>query len=113
MTMLPLFVAFLLSATLTAPQAVAQGPAVTTSGKPSADEKRCLAAKRRVTRQQEVVADVAARTIRERRVRDTCATKQLCARADRALKASETRKTRYDRQLAQFESEAANLCRMP
>jgi len=82
----------------------------TTDARPTSDEKRCKASRRRVERQQEVIAEAQARVEREKAARATCRTKRSCDSLDRALKASQVRSERHAKQLAQFESEAGKAC---
>ena len=99
--------------------AAAQGPPERVSSdatarvKPTAAEKRCLASRRRVERQREVIEQADARIAKERAARESCKTKRACDSLDRALNASETRQRRHAKQLAQFESEAAKACAAP
>ena len=96
-----------------APIALAQSPAAaspTTTARPTSDEKRCKASRRRVERQQEVIAEAQARVDREKAARATCKTRRACDSLDRALKASEVRSERHAKQLAQFEAEASKAC---
>jgi hypothetical protein len=92
----------------------ADGPAPLGEGgdrvKPTAAQKRCLAATRRVERQREVITEADARTTRERSARQACRTRRACDSLDRALKAGEARRVRYAKQLAQFEAEASTIC---
>jgi hypothetical protein len=81
--------------------------------KPTAAEKRCLASRRRVERQNEVIAEADARIAKERTAREGCKTKRACENLDRALNASETRRQRHEKQFAQFESEARKACATP
>lgn len=98
--------------------ALAQGPpapggASPVSGaraKPTAAEKRCLASRRRVERQLEVIAQADARIAKERIARESCKTRRACENLDRALNASKTRDQRHAKQLAQLESEALKAC---
>jgi hypothetical protein len=78
--------------------------------KPTTAEKRCLASRRRVERQHEVIAEADARLAKERKAREACKTKRACENLDRALNASETRQHRHAKQLEQFESEAQKAC---
>ena len=78
--------------------------------RPTAAQKRCLAATRRVERQLEVIADAKARTERERRAREACRTRRACDNLDRALKAAQARHARNVKQLEKFESEANAIC---
>ena len=104
---------------LSAESAVAQGTTdraasvPTVRVKPTAAEKRCLASRRRVERQQEVITQADARIAKERTARQSCKTKRACDSLDRALNASEARHQRHAKQLAQFESEAAKACAAP
>jgi len=99
-----------------APHALAQVPASPApaaqapKAKPTSDEKRCIASRRRVERQQAVIAEADARVERDKASREGCKTKRACDSLDRALKASSTRQQRYGKQLAQFESEASKAC---
>jgi hypothetical protein len=92
--------------------APASGSSATTGArtKPTAAEKRCLASRRRVERQNEVIAEADARLAKEQKARASCKTKRACESLDRALKASETRQQRHAKQLAQFESETRKAC---
>ena len=83
---------------------------VVRGAKPTAAQKRCLASKRRVERQNEVIAEADARIVKERKAREGCKTKRACESLDRALNASETRRQRHEKQFAQFESEAQKAC---
>ena len=81
--------------------------------KPTAAQKRCLASRRRVERQNEVIAEADARVVKEQKARETCKSKRACESLDRALKASHTRHQRHEKQLAQFESETQKACAAP
>jgi len=89
--------------------APAAAPA-TTNAKPTSDEKRCKASRRRIERQQEVITEAQARVDREKAARATCKTRRSCDSLDRALKASQVRSERHEKQLAHFESEASKAC---
>jgi hypothetical protein len=80
------------------------------AARPDAAAKRCLAAQRRVERQKQVVRDVEARIARDRQARERCESRRTCVRLDRALKASDARRTRLDKQLAQLVIEADQAC---
>jgi hypothetical protein len=117
---MPLIALVILSLLISLEDASAEGapatPAMTEStvptarAKPTAAEKRCLASRRRVERQHEVIAEADARLAKERKARESCKTKRTCDNLDRALKASETRQQRHAKQLEQFESEARKAC---
>ena len=77
---------------------------------PEATGKRCQAAQRRVERQKQVLSDFEARAAKDREARSRCETKRNCARLDHALVAHDARRTRYHRQLAQYEADAKRLC---
>lgn len=98
------------------PCAIAQdaspaAPAATSAkAKPTSEEKRCTASRRRVDRQNEVIAEANARIEREKAARAACKGKRACDSLDRALAAAQTRSQRFAKQLAQFESEASKAC---
>jgi len=81
--------------------------------RPTAAEKRCIASRRRVERQNEALVQADERDAKERSARDSCKTKRACENLDRALKASEARRQRLAKQLAQFEAEATKACELP
>lgn len=78
--------------------------------KPTAAEKRCLASRRRVERQHEATAEAEMRVARERSARESCKSKRVCDNLDRALNASEARRQRHEKRLAQFDAEAKKAC---
>ena len=84
--------------------------AAATDARPTSDQKRCKASRRRVERQQEVIAEAQARVDRENAARASCRTKRSCDSLDRALKASQVRSERHAKQLSKFASEAAKAC---
>ena len=85
-------------------------PETAVRAKPTAAEKRCLASRRRVDRQHEVIAEADARVAKEQKAKASCKTKRACDSLDRALNASQTRHQRHAKQLAQFEGEAQKAC---
>jgi septal ring factor EnvC (AmiA/AmiB activator) len=78
--------------------------------RPTAEQKRCAAAERRVDRHRESLAQLDARLERQRQAREACASPRACDRVDREIKSEETRRRRIERQLAQFESESEAIC---
>ena len=123
--LMPLATLLIIALLVFSGDAVAQGTPASTPGasgagaagsvpaaraRPTAAEKRCLASRRRVERQNEVIAEADARVAKERNARDSCKTKRACDSLDRALKASETRHQRHEKQLALFASEAQKAC---
>lgn len=106
-----LFAIVLVSGTALAQGAPASGsPAAASGARPTAVEKRCMASRRRVERQNEAIVQADARTEKERTARASCTTKRACENLDRALKASEARKQRLAEQLAVFRAEAEKRC---
>ncbi|HVE49820.1 MAG TPA: hypothetical protein VNG69_09425, partial [Casimicrobiaceae bacterium] len=79
----------------------------------TAAEKRCLASRRRVERQNEALTQAAAREEKEHTARAVCKTKRACENLDRAIKASDVRRERLAKQLAQLEAEATKVCELP
>lgn len=78
--------------------------------KPAAKSRQCVKAERRVANEQRWEARADATIERDRKAREACATKAICARYDARIKAMETRKTRHGARLAKFRTEAAKAC---
>ena len=108
-----LFVLALIAGAADAQVAPASGASTAaTRERPTAAEKRCIASRRRVERQNEALGEADAREAKERSARASCKTKRACENLDRALKASEVRRERLAKQLAQFETEATKACEL-
>ena len=109
-----LFAIALVAGTAYAQAAPASDAPTTVSRAPvTAAEKRCLASRRRVERQNEALVQAAAREEKERDARAVCKTKRACENLDRAIKASDVRRERLAKQLAQLEAEATKVCKLP
>ena len=99
-----------LAIALAQPAPVVAAAPVSTDARPTSDQKRCKASRRRVERQQEVIAEAQARVERDKAARATCKGKRACESLDRALNAARVRSERHAKQLAHFEAEAGKAC---
>jgi predicted nucleic acid-binding Zn-ribbon protein len=80
------------------------------SERPTAEQRRCAAAERRVARHRETLAQLDVRLDRQRKARAACTTARACDSIDREIRSEETRRRRIGRQLEQFETEARSIC---
>jgi len=78
--------------------------------KPAAKSRQCEKAERKVANEEKWEANAGATIERDRKARETCATKEVCERYDARIKAMETRKSRHDTRLAKFRAAAAKAC---
>jgi len=97
----------------TAPPSAAARPAPATPGNLSREEKRCNAALRRVERHRETIAETRKAQDANLRTAENCATKRACEQASHRERSLLARRERQERQLAQLEAEARNLCDAP
>ena len=96
-----------LLALATAPAAVADdvpGPATEAI-------RKCDTAQRRVAKEEASLAATADELDRDRRGKESCATKGACARFDAAIKSMELRKAQHETRLAKFKSDAEQICK--
>ena len=77
---------------------------------PATKSRQCEKAERRVANEEKWEAKAGATIERDRKARETCATKEVCERYDARIKAMETRKSRHATRLAKFKAEAAGAC---
>ena len=90
-----------------------EAPTTASRPRPTAAEKRCIASRRRVERQNEALTQAAAREEKEHDARAVCKTRRACENLDRAIKASDVRRERLAKQLTQLEAEATKVCELP
>lgn len=88
----------------------ASGPASAAPQRPTAAEKRCAAAERRVERHREGLDALDARLARDEAARAACTRPRACEQLDRTLKSEAARRKRIAAQLAQLQDEARAIC---
>jgi hypothetical protein len=104
------FCAALIGLTLALP-ASAQIPPPAGEHSPSAANRKCDSMQRRVAKEQKSLASFDETIATDKKGRDTCASKPMCARYDLAIKAMEARKAQHETRLAKFKSEAEDVCK--
>jgi hypothetical protein len=77
----------------------------------SATNKKCDSMQRRVAKEQKSLASFDETIAADKKGRETCASKPMCARYDQAIKAMEARKAQHETRLAKFKSEAEDACK--
>jgi len=75
--------------------------------------KRCDAANKRVVREQKDVAATLEALGRERKARDGCASRSVCARIDDNIATLEKRHQRHEVRLVRSRGEVLDVCRPP
>lgn len=75
--------------------------------------KRCEAAHKRVAREQKDVAATLEALGRERKARETCASRTACARIDDNIATIEKRHQRHEVRLVRSRGEVIDACRPP
>ena len=94
-----------------APAAFAQIPPPAGEQSQSAANKKCDSMQRRIAKEQKSLASFDETIATDKKGRETCASKPMCARYDQAIKAMEARKAQHETRLAKFKSEAGDVCK--
>jgi len=77
----------------------------------SAANKKCDSMQRHIAKEQRSLASFDQTIAADKKGRETCASKAMCARYDQAIKAMEARKAQHEARLAKFKSDAENDCK--
>jgi len=77
----------------------------------SAANKKCDSMQRHIAKEQKSLASFDETIATEKKGRETCASKAMCARYDQGIKTIEARKTQHEARLAKFKSDAENVCK--
>ena len=91
--------------------AFGQIPPPTGEQSQSAANRKCDSMQRRIAKEQKSLASFDETIATDKKGRETCASKPMCARYDQAIKAMEARKAQHETRLAKFKSEAENVCK--
>jgi hypothetical protein len=76
----------------------------------AADTKQCQVAKRKVEREQRSLAAATDLIAHDKRARETCTSRSVCARYDAEIADTERRSARVANRLARYQAEAAAAC---
>lgn len=96
------------------PPSVAQTGTATeaAAAAPSAEvSKKCLAATRKVDREQKALAAAVDSIAKDKKGRESCSTKSMCSRYDAAIDSMEKRKSRHETRLTRFREDADSACK--
>ena len=104
------FCAALIALTFGLP-AFAQIPPLAAEQPQSTANKKCDSMQRRIAKEQKSLATFDETIATDKKGRETCASKPMCARYDQAIKAMEARKAQHETRLAKFKSEAEDVCK--
>ncbi len=85
--------------------------ATATLSKPAAN-KKCDSWQRRVAAEQKSLVDASDSIAKDKRARESCATKGACARYDQAIKSMEARRSRHETRLGKFKIDAEKACKV-
>ena len=103
----PLLIALALSAAL---PASAQSPAPTATGA-AEPSKSCLTARKKEDKEQRSLTSANDSIAKDRKARESCSSKSMCARYDSAITAMEKRQARHETRLARFKEDVEKACK--
>jgi hypothetical protein len=105
------FVWTLIAWTLALPAFAQIPPAPAGEQSRSAATRKCDSMQRHIAKEQKSLASFDETIATDKKGRETCASKPMCARYDQAIKAMEARKVQHEARLAKFKSEAESACK--
>jgi hypothetical protein len=102
----PLLVAFALAVAL---PAAAQAPApAAVAAEPS---KSCMTARKKEDKEQRSLTSANESIAKDKKARESCSSKSMCARYDSAIAAMEKRQARHETRLARFREDVEKACK--
>ena len=113
--MTPIFplVPLLLMAAVALPAAAqTSAPAAAPAASPTGPEptKQCVTARKREDREQRSLTAAIDAIARDRKARESCSSKSMCARYDTAISAMEKRQARHETRLTRFKEDVDKAC---
>jgi flagellar motility protein MotE (MotC chaperone) len=112
--MMPIFpfVPLLFMAAVALP-AAAQTTAPAPAASPTSTEptKQCVTARKREDREQRSLTAATDAIARDRKARESCSSKSMCARYDTAISAMEKRQARHETRLTRFKEDVDKACK--
>jgi hypothetical protein len=101
-----LLAALVLCAALPA-YAQAAAPAAASAAEPT---KACLTARKKEDKEQRSLTSANESIAKDRKGRESCSSKSMCARYDSAISAMEKRQARHETRLARFKEDVEKAC---
>ena len=116
--MTPIFplVPLLLMAAVALPAAAqTSAPAAAPAASPTGPEptKQCVTARKREDREQRSLTAAIDAIARDRKARESCSSKSMCARYDTAISAMEKRQARHETRLTRIKEDVDKACKTP
>lgn len=108
------FVPLLLMAAVALPAAAqTSAPAAAPVASPTGPEptKQCVTARKREDREQRSLTAAIDAIARDRKARESCSSKSMCARYDTAISAMEKRQARHETRLTRFKEDVDKACK--
>ena len=99
------FFALLLAVTLS-PPAAAQ--TASTGAEPT---KQCMTARKKEDKEQRSLTSAIDSIARDKKARESCSSKSMCARYDSAISAMEKRQARHETRLTRFKEDVDKACK--
>jgi hypothetical protein len=73
--------------------------------------KQCMTARKKEDKEQRSLTSANESIARDKKGRESCSSKSMCARYDAAISAMEKRQARHETRLARFKEDVANACK--
>ena len=99
------FFALLLAVTLSSPAAA---QTVSTAAEPT---KQCMTARKKEDKEQRSLTSAIDSIARDKKARESCSSKSMCARYDSAISAMEKRQARHETRLTRFKEDVDKACK--
>ena len=77
---------------------------------PAAPTKACETARKKIDREQKSIDSAAESVARDRKARETCASRVLCSRLDASIESASRRQARHEARLVRFQKEVVDKC---
>ncbi len=75
--------------------------------------KPCVTARKKLDKEQRSLAAATDALARDKKARESCSSKSMCARYDTSISATEKRKSRHETRVSRFKEDADKACRAP
>jgi hypothetical protein len=101
----------LLFAAAFAPQAAAQTASPPPSATGAEPTKQCVTARKKEDKEQRSLTAAIDSIARDKKARESCSSKSMCARYDSAIGAMEKRQARHETRLTRFKEDVDKACK--
>ena len=105
----PLIAVLVLAAST--PQAAAQSAAPAAGAAGAEPTKQCLTARKKEDKEQRSLTAAIDSIARDKKARESCSSKSMCARYDSAITAMEKRQGRHETRLTRFKEDVDKACK--